>query len=222
MDVLRAIQIFVRASQARSFTQAARDLRITPQAVSSQVRGLEDMVGVRLFNRTTRKLNLTTDGAHLFDRCRDGIEAIENGIRDLIEANDEAVGEVRVAVPYGLSHGVIPPLLEELLDRYPRIRVELLVQNEIPDLVGQAVDIGIIGGTLPSAALVARKITTFDQVLCAAPRYLERHGTPRTIEDLRHHRCINLRQPRTGKIQPWELLPRQGGRDTGHRWQPDG
>ncbi len=208
MDHLRRISTFIRAARAGSFTVAARQLGITPQAVSNHVSQIEKWLEVRLFNRTTRKISLTEEGAALFERCNSGIESIEEAIRGLRERNDEAAGTVRLAVPYGISQALIVPMLPQLVERYPRISVELLVQNEMPDIVAQSIDVGILGGALPMGSLVAKKITSFELILCAASSYLKRHGTPRTMDDLQKHSCLNLREPRTGKIYPWTFRRR--------------
>jgi len=208
MDHWRSIASFIRSAQTGSFTSAGRELGMTPQAVSNQVKMLERWVGVRLFNRTTRQIGLTEEGANFLAYCRAGVGSIEDGVRELREMNEEAAGTVRLAVPHGLCQGLIVDLMVDFLDAYPRLNVDLVVQNEIPDLVRQAIDVGIIGGTLPSNSLVARRITTVQMILCASPEYLQRNGTPKSLDDLSNHRCVTLRNPRTGKIVPWEF--RQG------------
>jgi DNA-binding transcriptional LysR family regulator len=208
MDHLRRLSIFVHAARAENFSAAARQLGITPQAVSGHISELEHWLDVRLFNRTTRKISLTEEGAMLFERCKSGIDSIEDGIRELQERTQEAFGTVRLTVPYGLSQALVVPLLPKLLERYPRITIELLVQNEMPDIVQHAIDVGILGNALPMGSVVARKIASFEMMLCASPRYLKQHGTPRTVEDLKQHRCVNLRDPLTGKIYPWTFRHR--------------
>jgi len=209
MDHLRRISTFIRAAHAGSFSLAARQLGVTPQAVSNQVSQIEKWLEVRLFHRTTRKISLTEEGAALFERCKAGIDSIEEGVRSLRDRNQDAVGTVRLAVPYGISQALIVPLLPSLLERYPRISIELLVQNNLPDIVEQGVDVGILGGVLPMGSLVAKKITSFELILCAATNYLKKHGVPRTMEDLKTHRCVNLRDPGTGKIYPWTFRHRE-------------
>jgi LysR family transcriptional regulator for bpeEF and oprC len=205
MDHLRRVATVIRAARAGSFSKAARQLGISPQAVSNQVNQVERWLEVRLFNRSTRKISLTEEGAVFFERCTNGIDAIDEAINELRERKQEAVGTVRLTVPYGLSQALVVPLLPSLLERYPRVSVELLVQNEMPDIVEHAIDVGILGGALPMGSVVARKVATFDMILCASASYLRKHGTPRTVEELRNHRCVHLRDPRTGKIYPWRF-----------------
>jgi len=200
---LRGISTFIRSAEARSFSKAARELGITPQAVSSQVKQLEEWAGVSLFHRTTRRISLTEEGAVFYERCRIGIEAIDDGVRNLRNAADELSGAVRISVPYYISRTYILPVLAEFLNRHPRVTVEMVAQNEYPDFVGQGIDIAVMSRHLPRDSFVARKIASVKLILCASPDYLNRHGYPKTPEDLRRHRCVTLRHPTTGKLLPW-------------------
>ena len=203
MENLRALTTFIRIARTGNFSRAARELGMTPQAASNQVKQLERWVGVRLFNRTTRKLSLTEEGVSFYATCVTAVEAIDEGVRNLQGASEQAFGIVRVAAPYGLSWRFVAPILGRFLESHPRVSVELIVQNRLPDLVAQGIDVGILGDPLPENSMVARKFGTVQHVLCAAPAYLKRHGTPQTAEDLKRHRCINFRNWITGKIVPW-------------------
>jgi DNA-binding transcriptional LysR family regulator len=203
MEHLKLVRSFVHAARAGSFTKTGRELGITPQAVSVHIRQLEQLCGVPLFSRTTRKINLTAEGQRLAESAQAGLETIEAGLRSIQDGRAEPSGEVRVTVPYGLGQAIVAPMIPELFEVYPDIRIELVVQNDIPDMVMQNVDIGIIGGELPVRALIARKVASFHNVLCAAPRYLERFGIPRTIDDLGDHRSVMVRNGRTGKVNHW-------------------
>lgn len=200
---LRGIEVFVRSAQTGSFSKAALDLGMTPQSVSSQVKSLEDRVGVRLFHRTTRKISLTEEGWHFYERCRSGLDSIEEGLRTLTEATDEVFGVVRLAAPYGLCRAYITPILPQFLDMYPRVSVELITHYQTPDIVEKGVDVGITSGHLPQSSIIARKFASIELILCAAPSYLAARGVPQTVEDLHQHRCVTLRHPHTGKIMPW-------------------
>lgn len=205
MSYMRAIATFVRSAESGSFSKAALELGMTPQAVSSQIKHLEEAVGVRLFHRTTRKISLTEEGAGFFERCKVGVDSIEEGLRSLREATDEAVGTVRIAVTYAVSRGYIVPILSEFFERYPRVSVELIVQNRSPDMVEQGIDLGIASGYMPRSSLIVRKIASVELILCASPDYLRRYGAPKNMDELRWHRCVALRHPRTGKIMPWNF-----------------
>jgi DNA-binding transcriptional LysR family regulator len=200
---LRTIATFVRCAETGSFSKAALDLGMTPQAVSSHIKQLEDWVGVRLFHRTTRKIGLTEEGSGFFEQCKAGIDSIEDGVRSLNESTHEAVGTVRMAVPYAIARGYITPILARFFDKYPRVSIELIIQNQTPDIVEQGVDLGISSGTLPASSMIARRLVSTELVLCASPAYIETYGIPSSIEGLHDHRCVGLRHPRTGKIMPW-------------------
>lgn len=203
MQNLRALTTFICIARTKNFSKAARELGMTPQAASNQVKQLERWVGVRLFNRTTRKLSLTEEGLSFYATCVTAVDAIDEGVRNLQEASEEVYGVARVAVPYGMGWRVVAPLLGRFLEMHPRLSVELIVQNRVPDLVAQGIDVGILGGPLPDTSMVARRFGAVRQILCASPAYLKRHGMPRTAEDLQQHRCINFRNWITGKIIPW-------------------
>jgi DNA-binding transcriptional LysR family regulator len=210
MDHLRAIGTFLRCAESTSFTQAARHMGLTPQAVSHQIAQLEQMVGARLFNRTTRRIGLTEEGEQFHAHCKAGVASIADGLHALSLRHDEAIGTVRLCVPNGISQAFIMGLLPRFLERHPRVFVDMLVQNEAPDVVGQGIDVGIIGGELPSSSLVARRVASFRLVLCASGDYIARHGAPARLEDLRHHRCVAYRRPRSGKLVDWSFTQKSG------------
>jgi DNA-binding transcriptional LysR family regulator len=203
MNELGAIVHFLKVAQTGSFSAAARVLHVSPQAVSSQIAHLESALGVRLFHRTTRRLNLTDEGLVLRDSSQNGMEAIEAGLENLRARQDDESGTVRLAVPYGLSQVLVVGMLPRFLELYPRIGIDLLVENQVLDVIAQGVDLGIVGGPLSMNSLVARRITSFKLILCAATSYLEKHGIPTTLEELAQHRRVNLRNPRTGKMTLW-------------------
>jgi DNA-binding transcriptional LysR family regulator len=208
MTQLNRIPTFLRCAELGSFSKAAIDLGMTPQAVSSQIKQLEQIVGVRLFHRTTRKIGLTEEGARFFEQCRRGMQHIDEGFRTLREAHDEVVGTVRLAVPFAVGRNTVVPLLASFLKQYPRVSIELIVQNETPDVVDQGVDLGVATGYMPSEAMTARRLGAAELILCASPDYLAERGVPESVDDLHRHRCVSLRHPRTGKIMPWSF--RQG------------
>lgn len=210
MDRLRLITTFLAVAQAENFSRAAQGLMISPQAVSAQVSQLEGWLGVRLFQRTTRRVALTEEGRLFVERCRGGLQLIEQAERELREHRDATVGQIRVMASQSLGQVLVAPLLAQFGDRYPQLLVELVTQNQVPDVVDQGVDLGVIGGPLPASTLVARRVGRFTHVLCASPDYLQRHGTPADVSALAQHRCIGLRHPRTGRVWPWTF--QQGSR----------
>lgn len=205
MENVRAITTFIRVVRTGNFSKAARDLGITPQAASIHVKQLEAWVGVRLFNRSTRQVNLTEEGARFYKTCAASVSAIEDEVENLRNTSEEVFGNVRVAAPHGFGWRFVAPAIGRFLDLHPRVSVELLVQNKIPDVVNEGIDVGILADPLPDTSLVARRVATSRFVHCASPAYLQRHGTPRTTEDLASHHCINLRNWVNGEILRWRL-----------------
>lgn len=210
MDRLRLITTFLAVAQTENFSRAAHDLQVSPQAVSAQMSRLEAWLGARLFQRTTRRVALTDEGRVFFERCRGGMLQIEQAEQELRERGDAAEGSVRVVASQSLGQVLVAPLVARFSLLYPQLQVELVTQNQMPDLVDLGVDIGVIGGPLPSSSLVARRAGRFTHVLCASPAYVERHGLPDSPQALTRHRCVGLRHPRTGRIWPWTF--QQGNR----------
>jgi len=205
MENVRGITTFIRIVQTGNFSRAARELGITPQAASIHVKQLEDWTGARLFNRSTRKISLTEEGASFYRTCVSAIGAIDDEVARMRDTSQEVFGTVRLAAPVGMGSRFIAPTLGRFLENYPRVSVDLLVQNRIPDVVGEGIDVGILPHPLPDSNLVARRVVTSPFVLCASPAYLQRHGHPRTIEDLARHRRIDLRSWITNAVRPWRL-----------------
>jgi LysR family transcriptional regulator for bpeEF and oprC len=210
MDRLRWISTFLSAADAENFSQAAQALQVSPQAVSAQVSQLEAWLGVRLFHRTTRRMSLTDDGRLYLEYCRGGMHLIEQGERDLRDRRDEVAGKLRVVASPSLGQILVAPLVASFCAIHPGLQVELLTQSHFPDLVDSSIDLGVIGGELPSSSLVARRAGRFTHLLCASPAYLQTHGTPSSPTELTQHRCVGLRHPRTGRVWPWAF--QQGGR----------
>lgn len=206
MDRLRALTVFVRVAQARSFSQGARELGMTPQAASKQVMLLERMLGVRLLHRTTQKVGLTREGELLLAQCQRPVESLEVALRHIDGDREQVAGVVRVAAPYSLAHRYVAPAIGEFVQAYPDVAVELMVGDHLTDVIEQGIDIGLRTGTLPDSSLVARRIAPLQLIVCAAPAYLERHGVPKSIAELERHRCTSFLHPRTGKVFPWEFL----------------
>ena len=192
MSVPTDMTAFVRAVELGGFSLAARDLGLTPSAVSKLVTRLEDRLGVRLLDRTTRRLALTPEGEAYFHRS-------QRIVADIAEAEDEVAsfrGEPRgiLRVNVGTAFGIhqLVPALPEFLSRHPEMRVELTLTDRVVDLIEEGADIAIRLGTLGDSSLVARKICELERVVCASPAYLRRHGTPGKPEDLHEHNCLSV------------------------------
>jgi DNA-binding transcriptional LysR family regulator len=184
--------IFQRVVERGSFAGAADDVDLSPSAVAKLISRLEARLGVRLINRTTRRLALTAEGEVYLAHAREILAAIEAAESDVATARLSPRGHLRVhAFPVVAVHHLVP-VLPDFLKRYPQITFDFLVTNRIVDILGENVDISLRMGALDDSALVARKIVDLRRIVCASPGYLARHGRPVQPADLAHHSCLTL------------------------------
>ena len=189
---LGAMEAYVRAIELGGFSAAARELKLTPSALSKLVTRLELSLGVRLLNRTTRKLVPTAEGELFLSRCRRILAEMEDAEMEVGQSRESPRGKLKLHVGVGFGTHVLTPELPRFVERYPDVEIELTVLDELVDLVQQGVDIALRPAPAVNPALVARKICEFRRVVCAAPSYLERFGAPRSPQDLHAHRCITI------------------------------
>ncbi|HDI3034211.1 TPA: LysR family transcriptional regulator [Cronobacter turicensis] len=204
MDSFTALASFVRTAETLSFTQAARVLGISASAVGKNVARLEQKLGVRLFNRSTRSVSLTAEGATLLARCRPALEQLREAEAELTSATDTPSGRLRISLPV-IGYHLLMPFLPAFAARYPEIDIELDFSDRLVNLVDEGFDVAIRSGEMADSRLTATTLGHFRFVLCASPAYLAEHGAPQTPDALKKHRCILFRFPSTGLIQPWEL-----------------
>lgn len=187
MVELKPYAVFAETVAAGSMSGAARRLGMSPSAVSQTIRALELQAGVTLLHRSTRKLALTEAGERCYPHCRRLVEAADAAAESLTRARDAPSGELRVAAPVGFAAHVAPALAP-LLAESPQLRLRLLVDDAMIDLIDARVDIAIRVGRLTDSSWIARPLCEFEMVLCAAPSYVERHGVPGAPDELgRHH-----------------------------------
>lgn len=187
----REMEAFVRAVELGSYSAAARELRLSPSAVSKLVGRLEDALGAHPLNRTTRKLSLTAEGEVFLGRCRRILAEMEDAEDEVRGSRERPRGRLRLHVGTGFGMHVVVPALPRFFERYPEIRLDLVVEDRHPDLIKESIDLTVRPGP-PDPSLVVRKIFEFERVVCAAPAYLSRHGTPRSPEELAGHSCLNI------------------------------
>lgn len=183
---------FVRAVELGGFSTAARDLGLTPSAVSKLVTRLEDRLGVRLLNRTTRKLALTPEGEAYFHRSQRILSEIVEAENEVASFRAEPRGLLRVNVGTAFGLHQLVPALPQFLARHPEMQVELTLTDRVIDLIEEGADVAIRLGALGDSSLVAHRICELERVVCAAPAYLRRHGTPQRPEDLLEHNCLSV------------------------------
>lgn len=208
MDVMEdfsAITSFVRVVEAKTFAAAATQLGMTPSGVSRAVSRLEERIGVRLLFRSTRALRLTDDGESFYQRCKDILADLGEAVESLGYAKVKPQGKLRVAVNVSIGRAALIPNLADFEARYPEIRLELAMSDRNIGLIEEGIDCAIRMGELEDSNLIARKLGYFNNVLCAAPSYLERFGTPTRIDDLKQHHCINYVYPTSGRPYQWQF-----------------
>lgn len=190
MDRLRLIETFVRVVDSGSFSAVAREERSTQSAISKQVKALEAQVGTRLLVRTTRSQSLTEAGQLYVERCRQVLDALEDARIEVHRAEHEISGALRVAAPVTLGRLHLIPRLPGFYARFPKIRIQLQLDDGFTDLVADGIDVAFRVGELRDSRLVARRIGTAQRAVLAAPSYLARHGEPRHPDELTQHNCI--------------------------------
>lgn len=177
----------------------------TPQAVSKAIRQLEQHLGVRLFHRTTRKSSLTHEGERLFNEVRGSLEGLQAAVDRARSAVHEDEGLIRISAGGSAGRKVLMPLVVEFAHLNPGVQFDLLLEDRATDTVGERIDVGFRAGNAPTAQVIARRLFSIQQIVCASPGYLAAHGVPRRIANLQKHRCTGYRQPGTGQPVPWEF-----------------
>lgn len=197
---------FVAVAQEGSFVKASQRLGMSSSAVSKAVARLEQDLGVKLLHRTTRSVSLTPEGEGYFSGMRQLSQELEQLNEEVGAANTRPRGTLSISVPPAWGRVVLVPLLAEFRDRYPEIRLFVSFDSGAVNLAADGFDLVIRSSRLPdSANLVARPFAQVQQRLCAAPAYLERYGTPETIDDLLEHARLGIRNPATGRIRALSL-----------------
>ncbi len=198
MDRLATMETFVRVVEAGSFAAAAARLEMSPAMVSRHVQELEERLGTRLLNRTTRKLGLTEAGAAYYERCLQVLRDIEEMDLSVSAEGQQPRGLLRVNAPvvFGTRH--LSRVMAEYEARFPQVSVDLSLNDRFVDLVEEGTDLAIRIGELTESTLVARRLFPVRLALCASPAYLDKHGEPLTLDDLERHNCLGYTYTRGG------------------------
>jgi DNA-binding transcriptional LysR family regulator len=203
LDSLSGIGIFVQVAQMRSFTAAARTLEVSSSAVGKSIARLEQRLGVRLFNRSTRSITLTAEGSLFLERCRRILGEVEAAELELSHLTSEPRGKLHISVP--LQDGLMMPVLTEFMRCYPDIEMDIDLSDRMVDIIEEGFDAVIRTGTLQDSRLASRHLGDFRLLLVASPDYLHRNGVPAQPGDLAGHAGLLHKFPATGKIEPWPL-----------------
>ncbi|WP_420994185.1 LysR family transcriptional regulator [Cupriavidus sp. 30B13] len=200
MDRLLAMKVFTRVVETNSFTRAADTLDMPRASVSVIVQQLEAHLKVRLLQRTTRRINLTVDGAAYYERCIRILEEIEETESSFANAGQQPRGRLRVEMQGALGKQIVMPHIAEFHARYPEIELMAGFGDRPVDLIQEGVDCAIRVGMLQDSSLVARRVGTYQAVTVASPAYLRKYGEPAAIADLERHVAVNYFWPRSGRM----------------------
>ncbi|MGB3176795.1 MAG: LysR family transcriptional regulator [Albidovulum sp.] len=211
MSYVKNIKMFVRVFELGSMSAAARDQRTSPAVASARIAEMEKHLGIRLFNRTTRRLQPTENGRLFFDGARKVLEAIDDAEAAVMSSTQNLRGSVFVAAPLGVGRRFIAPHVPEFKDEYPQIDVRLRLSDRKIDVIGEGLDLAFHLGTLEDSTLKMRLVAECPRILCAAPSYIARRGDPGTGDRLiaDKHDCLNLRFPGAPEFQ-WTMVTPEG------------
>ncbi|EKA7370930.1 LysR family transcriptional regulator [Vibrio parahaemolyticus] len=205
-SLISSLTWFAHVARHRSFTKAASEMGVTRAALSQHVKGLEKQLQVRLLNRTTRNMSLTEEGQRLLDTLHPSLSNIEQALNSLNDLHIEPAGLIRISVSRTAARLLIEPHLGEFLSRYPKIRLELIMDDGLTNIVAEGMDAGIRLGVSLDEHMVAIPITpNLTNVIVGSPDYFKRYGKPETPNDLEHHNCLAYRFTSSGTLDHWSL-----------------
>uniref|UniRef100_A4Y6F8 Transcriptional regulator, LysR family n=1 Tax=Shewanella putrefaciens (strain CN-32 / ATCC BAA-453) TaxID=319224 RepID=A4Y6F8_SHEPC len=200
---MNGFMVFVQVAEQRSFVGAGRELGVSASAVGKSVVRLEEKLGVRLFNRSTRSVTLTAEGLLFLERSRRILAEIEAAQLELSQATGAPRGRLRVSLP--LVSSLVLPVLGEFMREYPDIELDLDFTDRMVDVIEEGFDAVVRTGEPQDSRLSARRLGNFQMRLVASPDYLALRGTPQTPADLLQHSCLHYRFPNSGKLETWAL-----------------
>jgi LysR family transcriptional regulator for bpeEF and oprC len=212
MDNLHGILVFLSVADAGSLSGAARALGVTTAAVSGTISRLERKLSVRLLDRTTRRLSMTTEGAEFYSRCKQIVSDLNGAEQAVTRTNRVPGGLLRVGMPQGLGRMWIIPQLARFQREYPEISLEIVCRDFSAQTSDGELDISVRSGELQPSRLAARLLASCKYVVCATHEYFDSHGIPATPGDLVKHACLAYRRPRNGRVRQWRFADPTGNR----------
>ncbi|TDV67758.1 LysR family transcriptional regulator [Pseudomonas sp. LP_7_YM] len=195
MDVFQAMTVFVKVVEAGNMTAAARQCEMSTTMVGNHLKALEQRLGVSLLQRTTRRQNLTEFGLQYYRRCVEVLGLVSDSERMAEHLQTQPSGTLRLTAPPAFGAERLAPMLSDFTRRYPELRIEVVLSNQLMDLIEHGFDAAIRLGIPEPSALIARPLQDYTLTLCAAPDYLKRCGVPNTAEELRNHNCLAFAYP---------------------------
>lgn len=200
MTNLGDLEIFVRVVSTGSMSAAGRLLGLSPAVVSKRIKRLEERLGTRLLQRTTRQISLTEAGQGFYDRVLGVLAGVEDAEAFASGRSGQVRGTLRISAPTSFGRVHVAPHLKTIMDAHPDITVNLILSDTFVDIVGEGFDLAIRIGELNDSSLVARRLAPVRRILCASADYIEQNGMPETVEDLQRHRCLPAHNH-----EPWKL-----------------
>lgn len=208
MSRIPELEVFVEVIEHQSFTDAADSLGVSKSFVSKQISRLEDRLGVRLINRTTRQLHLTDAGAAFFDRAKRIIEDIDEAERSVMQLNTQPRGTLRISAPMSFGLQYLSPVLNDFLREHPELSLDLELSDRNVDLIDEGFDLVVRIGDLVDSSFMARKLAPANLLMVASPAYLAEHGEPQKAHDLSNHECMQYTYQASGTN--WRLVSPDG------------
>lgn len=205
MDKLKSLIIFMRSAQCCSFSEAARQLGIAPSAVSRAVLRLEDELGVRLLERTTRSLTLTEAGNRFYERCQQILNDLEEAELEVKQLQSTPIGTLRLDLSFTFGKLHIAPALLQFAAQYPELNLNVSFNDRLIDVIEEGIDATVRIGMNSDSSLIMHYLATARYITCASPRYLAQYGTPTTPAELLQHRCVNFIFPQTRREHNWKF-----------------
>jgi DNA-binding transcriptional LysR family regulator len=187
-----------------SLADAARKINVSPSVVSKHLSALEDHLGVRLLNRTTRRISITEEGTAYYERCKQIITDVAEAEIEVSSAHTAPRGLLKITAPVTFAHRHLTPHLPKFLDMFPEVEVQVQVNDRVVDLVNEGIDLAIRITQLKDSSLIARRLAPNRRYIAATPEYLERNGTPKSVDDLKDHRLITW--PPGNPLNDWHFL----------------
>lgn len=201
---LTSIAAFVQVAELGAFNEAARALDLSPSATSKAVTRLEERLGVKLLNRTTRSVSLTPEGERYLDGARKALQDLSVVGEEVSDTNSVPKGRLKISAASPMARLWLADVIAAFLSKWPDVEIELTLADHLTDLAAEGIDLAIrSGGLAESEHLVARKLYDEDMQVCATPAYWEQHGRPEHPDDLTGHRCLRFRAAQTGRLFPW-------------------
>jgi DNA-binding transcriptional LysR family regulator len=205
INELRAITTFVQTAELGSLSKAASAQQISPQAASKVIGQLETYLGVRLFHRTTRSISLTEEGQRFLQAVQPSLLGLQQALQTALKSRESAAGPLRIAGPRSVFKTIIGPILDEFIEHHPNVQPDIQFDDRFSNWVENRMDVGFRVGHAPPDGLVARRLFPIQLIICAAPAYLRRYGTPKSLYELASHRCSVFRRTQDNRDVPWSI-----------------